>query len=116
MGGLVLLAVVLGPWAFGSTHPLAIQAMNLAGLAAWGLLAAKWLLERAARSSAPEWMARDAAGQDTFGDKFFGRVLAGLTGLILLYCLTSALNARATYHADTWSLDYHAAVSWLPHS
>ena len=116
MGGLILLAVVFGPWAFGTTQPWAIQAMNTAGLAAWGLLAAKWLLERAAGAGAPEWEGRRADPQGAFGERFFGRALAGLTGLILLYCLTSALNARATYHAESLSLDYHAAISWLPHS
>ncbi|MCX6902881.1 MAG: O-antigen ligase family protein [Verrucomicrobia bacterium] len=116
MGGGILLAVVFGPWAFGTTTPWAIQVMNIAGLAAWGLLAAKWLLQWAAALGAPEWEAPHPGRQGAFGERLFGRALAVITGLILLYCLTSALNARATIHPEALSLDYHAAISWLPHS
>jgi O-antigen ligase len=36
--------------------------------------------------------------------------------LITLYCLVSAVNARATYDLRSGMLEYHECVSWLPHS
>jgi O-antigen ligase len=116
LGGVVLLGAVCGPWAFGTTQEAVIQVMNIAGLTAWGLLGAKWLLQRAAESGAAEWEKGEADHEGTHGERFFWRALAGLTGLILLFCLTSALNARATYHAASWNLDYNESISWLPHS
>jgi len=44
------------------------------------------------------------------------RAMAVLSLLILAYCLTSALNARATYHPEAWSFEYHDCLPWLPHS
>lgn len=44
------------------------------------------------------------------------RMLATLTVLVLTYCLTSGLNAAATYNSDTRLFDYHHFLSWLPHS
>jgi O-antigen ligase len=43
-------------------------------------------------------------------------LLAGLTVAILGYCLTSAINARATFHPDELSFAYHPCIQWLPHS
>jgi hypothetical protein len=44
-------------------------------------------------------------------------ILLGTTTVLLLgYCLLSALNARATYHEDTFAFEYHPCISWLPHS
>lgn len=40
--------------------------------------------------------------------------MAALTVLVLFYCFVSALNARATYDAQTQSLEYHRFVPWLP--
>jgi O-antigen ligase len=42
--------------------------------------------------------------------------LALLTILILAYCLTSAVNSRATFHPDQLRFDYRDPVRWLPHS
>jgi hypothetical protein len=44
-------------------------------------------------------------------------VLIGLTAAILAYCLTSALNASATYQPQDLSFVYHQHfIKWLPHS
>jgi hypothetical protein len=43
-------------------------------------------------------------------------LLTILTVFILLYCLTSALNARATFDTGTNSFEYHDYISWLPHT
>ena len=42
--------------------------------------------------------------------------LAVLTGLILLYCLVAAWNARSTYYYGENRFEYHDHLSWLPHS
>jgi hypothetical protein len=49
-------------------------------------------------------------------DRILTWVLAILTVLMLLYCLTSALNARATFDSRTNSFEYHDHISWLPHT
>ena len=46
----------------------------------------------------------------------FTRLLGAGTICILLYCLVSALNARAIYQPDQWHFEYRPAISWLPHS
>ena len=43
--------------------------------------------------------------------------LAGLTAALLVYCLISAVNARATYRPEDFSFVYHQHfIRWLPHS
>ena len=42
--------------------------------------------------------------------------LATLTLMLLLYCLISAVNARATYESLTSHLEYYDCIGWLPHS
>ena len=43
--------------------------------------------------------------------------LAGLTAALLVYCLISAVNARATYRPQDFSFVYHQHfIRWLPHS
>jgi len=44
------------------------------------------------------------------------RTLAGLTLAVLAYCLTSVLNAAATYNSETRLFEYHHSIGWLPHS
>jgi len=44
IGGIILAAVIFGPWAFGTTQEWAIRVMNGAGLTLWGLLLAKQLV------------------------------------------------------------------------
>ena len=42
--------------------------------------------------------------------------LAVLTGLILLYCLVAAWNARSTYFYEENRFEYRNHLAWLPHS
>ncbi|MCI0745847.1 MAG: O-antigen ligase family protein [Verrucomicrobia subdivision 3 bacterium] len=46
----------------------------------------------------------------------FGFSLGILTGLLLVFCLISAQNARSTYEPDQFGFRYHDYISWLPHS
>jgi len=48
--------------------------------------------------------------------KFWIWASAGLTVLILLWCLVHALNARANYVVDERKFYYQEILEWLPHS
>ncbi len=103
--------VVFSPWAFGSTESWSIWVMNCAGY----LLGCFLLLKLAIRFRgyrAARWLDSHPA---TAASRFT-LLLATLTGLLLVYCLTSALNARATFDERSLTFAYHQCISWLPHS
>ena len=112
LGGLILFALVTGPWAFGTTQPWSINLMTGVGMAAWGLLAVKWWLGRLENRGTRS----DGDNAEVDPEVIFNRWMGGLTMLILGYCLISAANARATYHPESLTFDYHASLWWLPHS
>jgi O-antigen ligase len=123
--GVLYLMVLFSPWAFGTTQPWSIWAMNAAGYFLGLLLAVKLLIRILTGYRNPRWGRRRAqAGptehshereRATAGD-FLSRFLAILTGLLTGYCLVSAVNSRAIYSRETANLEYHSFVSWLPHS
>lgn len=111
-GWILCLALVFSPWAFGSTTDWAIEALNVSGWLLGFLLAVKWLSSRVAgrphdsgesRASSParQWMTR---------------ALGAVTILIVVYCLISAWNARATYNLWNYQLITHDFIPWLPAS
>ena len=122
---IVYFVVLFGPWAFGTTQPWSIWTMNVAGYAL-GLL---WLIKlglrhfkghHPARWDHPESASAEATTHRDHSGWLRARsltaILGGLTCAILGYCLISALNARATYHADQLGFVYHDFIPWLPHS
>jgi hypothetical protein len=115
---LIYLAVLFGPWAFGTTQPWSIQVMNGVGFAL-GLL---WLCKLFIRSCGfqPLRWTRFPGNGESGGwlqtELRFSCILAAGTFCILLYCLVSAWNARAIYHPGQWSFEYRNAIPWLPHS
>ena len=112
--------VVFGPWAFGTTQPWSIWTMNAAGY----VLGALWLLKRGTAwlqgfnpspSGPAQSMNRGVTPPRVSSSSI--AVLGMLTVLLLLYCLISALNARASFNPQTATLDYHdTCLRWLPHS
>ena len=116
---LIYFMVVFSPWAFGTTQPWSEDVMNGAGYLLGGLLAAKWLLRWSKGWPPAGWRRQENAepGARLGGiPRWPTRLLAGLTVLILGYCLTSALNARATFMRNELSFAYHDYLPWLPHS
>jgi len=111
---LLYFTVVFAPWAFGTTQPWSIGVMNVAGCLLGGLLAGKWTVRWATGWEAAVPAAACEARPK--GARWPLSVLAGLTVLMLGYCLTSAVNARATYLTAERGFDYHDCLAWLPHS
>ncbi len=113
--------VLFSPWAFGTTQPWSIWVMNGAGYLAGFLLAIKLAIRILTGYRNARWGGRgseirtDFQGQNS-AQRALTRILALLTVVILGYCLTSALNARSTYHRETTTFEYHSFISWLPHS
>jgi O-antigen ligase len=108
LSGLLIGAVILwGPWSFGCTPPWAIAVQNVLGYTLGGLLLLKLALRRRRpalwrdRSQHRNWM--DAG-------------LVWVSGLLLLYMLISAWNARVVLQPGSWSMAYRDSLSWLPHS
>jgi hypothetical protein len=120
--GIIACAMVMfGPWAFGTTQAWSIWTMNVAGYAL-GML---WLLKRGTawfqglHSTGWRQIERDvASGRPGQHDVTKGAtaVLSVLTLLLLLYCLTSAINARATFRPQSGTFEYYDCLRWLPHS
>ena len=114
IGGLLLLSMIaLAPWLFGATENWSIWSLNALAYAAAGLMLLKWMLRWRSGALAVEsvWRKRDHRLQ---AGAWVVRSMGGLTVLVLFYCLVSALNARATYHPEAASLEYHRYVPWLP--
>jgi len=114
--------VVFSPWAFGSTEPWAIWFMNSASYLL-GLLLLLKLAIRFGRGYQPaRWFAANRSRQGdsgwagVFDAKGLTWVLAVLTVLLLAFCLTSALNARASFDERSLTFVYHDCIRWLPHS
>ena len=136
--------VVFNPWAFGTTQPWSIWAMNIAGYVLGGLLAAKWLLRLGTGCQPARWLTPVMADSSPGSRRresalispsagecadcrrrlpiwFLNRrwlvpVMAVLTVVFLGYVLVSAVNARAAIHADQFDIDYFDCILWLPHS
>jgi O-antigen ligase len=119
-GILIFAMVVFSPWAFGTTQPWSIWTMNIAGYALGVLLLLKLFIREAKGHPAMRWNNFSTPSGATAGRRtsarFLVRTLAGLTLAVLAYCLTSALNAGATYNSETRLFEYHHYLGWLPHS
>jgi len=120
---LIYLMLVFSPWAFGTTQHWSIWTMNAGGYALGALLGVKlWI--RKVKGYCPARFDYGTTGlQDyrttgqrgLFSSRGLGVLLASLTGALLLYCLISAVNARATYDPDARFI-YHHYVKGLPAS
>jgi O-antigen ligase len=115
---LIYFAILFGPWAFGTTQPWSLHVMNGVGFALGTLWLAK-LCIRAMGHRPLRWTKFCGDGQSgrwLQRERWFTWMLAAGTFYILLYCLVSAWNARAIYHAEEWNFEYRDAIAWLPHS
>lgn len=103
--------LTISPWWFGTTQPVAISAMNWAGLGLSLLLVAKWGLRRLTGYRPARW--DDSISRQAIQ---LVRAVLGLTLLILGYMLASALNYRSIWQPDTQTFSYRECVGWLPHT
>jgi hypothetical protein len=133
--GLIYFILVFGAWAFGATQPWSIWTLNIANY----LLGLLWLCKGIVRWTSGyrprRWNNPDARSTPATGapnlpsellpvdrprrwnwDRFLTLALGILTLLVLGYCLVSAVNARATFLAQTLRFEYYDSVPWLPHS
>lgn len=112
----IFFMVLFSPWALGTTDPWAIWIMNGMGYLLGGLFLSKVVIRWSTGYKFPRWI---YASTETLGGqrvRLLTRCLAGLTSLILGYCLLSAVNAAATYDPEEARLHFHSCWSWLPHS
>jgi hypothetical protein len=101
---LLLTCAVLPPWLFGTTENWAIWTMNALCYGAGVLLVCRFMfLSRPALNIDP----RDNV-------RWLTVTLASLTGFVLLFCIVSAVNARATFVQEQHIFDYHSYIHWLP--
>ena len=109
-GPLVGLMVLFSPWAFGTTEAWSVWAMNIAGYGLGLLLLLKLEVRWRTGYQPDRWEYRRGT------PRRLTRLMALLTLAVLLYCLVSALNARATYLPQQSRFEYHECLLWLPHS
>ncbi len=123
--------VLFSPWAFGTTEPWSIWTINCAGYCLGALLLLKLAIRSLHAYRPPRWtdQARIQSSSSSSSNRIrryrrrhfltaqtVTNALAGLTVLLLLYCLTSALNARASFDERSLTFTYYDYVSWLPHT
>jgi hypothetical protein len=122
LSGLLILPMLLfSPWAFGTTQPWAIWIMNAGGYALGALLLAKLFIRKLKGYPAPRWenfstRTGTLSRPQHPAAKWLAHALAGLTIAVLAVCLTSALNAAASYDAATRLFHYQPHFAWLPSS
>src|SRR3974390_746801 len=114
--------VIFGPWAFGTTQWWSIWMMNTASYT----LGTLWMLKRVtvwAQGFRPPAWGRSGPTSGRAHQHQMAQVLCGftpilgmLTAALLLYCLMSAINARATFNPITSTFEYYHCLPWLPHS
>src|SRR5205085_6060449 len=98
----IVLMLLFSPWAFGTTQPWSIRVMNLAGYS----LGALWMAKLVLRNGFP--------AQE---NKVLVHGLLFLTATVLLYILTSAVNASMDYDAATnLFTNREHYIRWLPSS
>lgn len=133
--------VIFSPWAFGCTNTRALPNWTIFGVTQvwtlWAMAGAGYLLGALVLAKLavngrtgyrpPRWgdapagneagsMTGDSARQ-TMLARGATPALALLTVAILLYCLISAVNARANYRPDLFGFEYFKnTIPWLPRS
>ncbi len=109
--------VIFTPWAFGTTDNWSIWVANISAYLLGGLLMIKWMIRWKTGYQPERWgtSAREEGGGLRIS-RGLNIALAGLTVLILGYCLTGALNARASFDPKTNHFEYHDCIEWLPAS
>lgn len=110
-GILICFMIIFSPWAFGTTQPATIFVMNLTGYALGILLSLKWFLRRFKDYHPRRWNVLPTPGLTRLT-----RTLAALTVVILAYCLSGALNARASWREAAANFEYYQVIAWLPQS
>lgn len=109
---LIYFVLAASPWMFGTTQTWSIHLMNTCGFVLGGLLAVKLFIRRFRGYQPPRWIGGNVHPTVTR----ITYALALLTGLILGYCLISALNYRSVWQRTTNTFDFHPFIAWLPHS
>jgi len=120
-GALILPMIVFSPWAFGTTQPWAIWAMNAGGYILGFLLLIKLFIRKAKRYPAPRWDSYSPSSGTLSRRRhpvlrLLTRLLAVLTFAVLTFCAVSAWNVAAYYNASTRLFQYQHYLAWLPHS
>jgi len=112
--------VIFSPWAFGTTQGWSIWAMNVTAYVLALLSVLSWTIRKLARYEALEWGTPELPARQGMTlwrrPKVANVALGTITVALLTYCLTSALNARATFRPGELRFEYHVCVAWLPHS
>jgi hypothetical protein len=135
LSGLVIyFMLVFSPWAFGTTQPGTIWTMNVCGYGLGLLLLVKVGIRSvrkyepgscndfAAAKAATVGVVKRSCGNVCLGPientcsgpDFLARALGVCTAAILGYCLVAALNAHATYDAESMTFEYRDYLRWLP--
>lgn len=109
-GWLILAMVVAAPWLFGTTEEWAVWTMNVGSFLLGAALIAKQVLRRSLDFSPPRLTV------DSKANRALRWTFLGANILVLAYCLTAALNARATFFPQDQTFTYREAIPWLPSS
>ncbi len=113
---LLFAAIVFSPWAFGTTEHWSEWTMNVVGYLLGLALLAKMAIRFLKGYRPPRWGEELSAGETNARGRHWTLLLAIQSFLLLAYCLTSAINARATYEGVMMLPKYSNCIMWLPHS
>lgn len=115
---ILLMMIVFGPWAFGTTLPSTIWMMNYAAYTLGALLLVKLFIRKIKKCPLPRWDVAATENQTSRRSpaQRATSLLGWLTLALLLFCLVSALNAAASYAPAKRLFLYRPHLNWLPHS
>ena len=112
--------VIFSPWAFGTTQAWSIWVTNIAGFSLGALLFFKLGIRHLGGYRPPRWAGEaDKSSSASLSSTLPAIARIGLLTLTIgfvCFCLTSAVNARSSYHPYQFSFDYFKHLSWLPYT
>lgn len=119
---LIYFAAIFAPWAFGTTQDWSVWSMNFVGYLLGAALVAKWCIRWQTGYRPIRWGEPREIGGIRVEEpaqrlsRYLTAALAVMTVFLHVYCVVSALNARASYLPLESRFEYYDSIEWLPHT
>ena len=118
---LVFFIVIFSPWAFGTTESWSIWTINITSYGLGILLVLKWIIRRKSRFINKPYRITNKSSTKQKRERIILKTCTILIAVfmifLLVYIITSAINARASFNLETKEYSYFDSFNRnLPHS